>query len=619
MILINNISHVWWNWMGAMLWQVSLVIIIIGVLDFLIKSWVWPQVRYALWLLVFVKLIIPPTLGLDTSIVSLLRPGVERKIIEQFTQPVPPSVEKTESQAGTALALQKDAGGTPEEIVRSSSDKLSWHSAAFLVWSTGVVIFFTLLSVQMIRLRRWHDQQNEREIPSWFHELLVETSQKIGVRRLPAIVFHDKAKTPAVYGLFRPVMLLPAHYFNQLSREEARHVVLHELAHLKRGDLWLHGFSLFMQIVYWFNPLMVWARQQLKHVREICCDLTVAGILKEKTSEYRKTLLNTARGLLTERVEPGLGLMGVFEEPFRLVTRLEWLEKGPWNNRSLYIAASVAAFIIVASLILPMDSVGIKPVAITSTQTQIHQRQNNGSSPAPDDKITSTANSGCYFINEISWIEEYNWWSKVSSSFQEPSKFYLCDRKASLTQDNLTFILDKDANSFTLVSHRTHSYVVMDLPLDIPHIWSDELKWIFKNRTTSGEVKPGRQKENINGRISQMYNVTYWRIVDGKKGSQSETVVWASTDVPFDLELHEQVLFNMRRIFNRDDDLQQELLKIKGAQTRITIYTKRFPRETRYCSEIIDILEQAPPVEALSIPENYIQKEKIEPRDLGFK
>ena len=56
----NDIAQIWWQWMGSMFWQVSLLIILITALDMAIRRWAWPQVRYALWGLVFLKLIIPP-------------------------------------------------------------------------------------------------------------------------------------------------------------------------------------------------------------------------------------------------------------------------------------------------------------------------------------------------------------------------------------------------------------------------------------------------------------------------------------------------------------------------------------------------------------------------------
>ncbi len=67
---INNIAGVWWAWMWPMFWQVGLLIVLIGLVDLLIRRRVWPQVRYALWLLVLVKLVLPPSLALPTSLTS---------------------------------------------------------------------------------------------------------------------------------------------------------------------------------------------------------------------------------------------------------------------------------------------------------------------------------------------------------------------------------------------------------------------------------------------------------------------------------------------------------------------------------------------------------------------
>ena len=53
---LNNMADKWFNWEFAIAWQVAVLIAIIWVIDLLIRKWAWPQVRYALWLLVLVKL-----------------------------------------------------------------------------------------------------------------------------------------------------------------------------------------------------------------------------------------------------------------------------------------------------------------------------------------------------------------------------------------------------------------------------------------------------------------------------------------------------------------------------------------------------------------------------------
>jgi beta-lactamase regulating signal transducer with metallopeptidase domain/ketosteroid isomerase-like protein/DNA gyrase inhibitor GyrI len=368
MTLMNEIAHQWWQWMGPMLWQASLLIVVISVLDMLLRKWAWPQVRYALWLLVLIKLVVPPTWSLRTSIVSQVQPGIEQRV--RFIAPrttlfenkpidlsAQRKVQETSVSAQSETASQQPTEPVLTQTTATGTIRPSWQTIAMAVWLVGIITFFALLLGRMLQLRHWHQLQKKREIPQWFHELLVDTAQHLGLQRLPAIVFSNKAVTPAVYGMFRPVMLLPANYFDDLTEEEAAHVLLHELAHLKRGDLWLHGICLLLQIVYWFNPLILWVRRQMKHVREICCDLTVANVLREKTVSYRRTLLNTAKELLTENVEPGLGLLGVFEEPFRLVTRLRWLEKKTWEYRRLMLVTAVTAGLVVTACFLPMAGV----------------------------------------------------------------------------------------------------------------------------------------------------------------------------------------------------------------------------------------------------------------------
>ncbi len=381
---VNQIAQSWWGWMGPMIWQVSLLILIISAIDLFIRRWAWPQVRYAIWLLILIKLLIPPSWTLPSSLISRWQPlaqaRLERVLDVSFRSPkekdivTPPSLPSEIKTARPDLQSSKET--TAAQPAGSSSlpagPRLGWKAVAMMVWILGMAFFTVLLAYRIARLRRWHRQQVEKKtIPVWYYEILVKTADRLRVGRLPAIVFSNEAKAPAIYGVFRPVLLLPAVYLDSLSQEDAEHVLLHELAHLKRGDLWLNGLCLLVQIFYWFNPLLIWTRRQMKHVREVCCDLTIANLLKEKTVKYRQTLLSTARGLLTESVEPGMGLLGVFEDPFRLVIRLKWLEKRTWENRKLITATVVLVTLFMTAGILPMGRASekrIPPVAIDQSE-----------------------------------------------------------------------------------------------------------------------------------------------------------------------------------------------------------------------------------------------------------
>ena len=74
--LLNHIARLLWDWTVSMFWQVGLLILVIACIDLLIRKWAWPQLRYALWSLILVKLLLPPTWSLPSGVIPELQPRV---------------------------------------------------------------------------------------------------------------------------------------------------------------------------------------------------------------------------------------------------------------------------------------------------------------------------------------------------------------------------------------------------------------------------------------------------------------------------------------------------------------------------------------------------------------
>jgi LysM repeat protein len=92
----------------------------------------------------------------------------------------------------------------------------------------------------------------------------------------------------------------------------------------------------------------------MHHLRELCCDATVAGLLKEQTMEYRNTLLDVARRTLSRPTEPSLGLLGLFEDANRLAVRLNWLKKDTHRFRKTRTLLIVLLVGLMLACVLPM-------------------------------------------------------------------------------------------------------------------------------------------------------------------------------------------------------------------------------------------------------------------------
>ncbi|MBN1972198.1 MAG: hypothetical protein JW787_01065, partial [Sedimentisphaerales bacterium] len=403
---INSIAQLWWNWMWPMFWQVSLLVIIIAIADLFLRKRVWPQVRYALWLLVLIKLIIPPGFALSTSIVSQIRAHMPPKSIN-----VEPETAQSESSfkivsenivPETTPRFEPDTFPEKENfilpaestsqshisnpIIVSEKVSIDWKAWLMIGWLAGVIIllFWAITRYHALR-RKFCTKTQKANIPKWFEPLLSETANRLKLRNIPKIAFSDNISSPAVFGTFNPVLVLPAD--RNLSQKIMEHILLHELAHIKRLDLKVNTLTTLLQIVYWFNPLLFFAGKRLRHLRELCCDATVARILREQTTDYRITIMESARRFFTKPTELGMGLLGLFEDSSSLANRLKWLEKKTWKYRTLQIFTVCTVVILMTLYILPMA----KAKKVQAAENTIAQEEQTADSQIdPRERATLT-------------------------------------------------------------------------------------------------------------------------------------------------------------------------------------------------------------------------------------
>src|SRR2546423_1617762 len=88
----------------------------------------------------------------------------------------------------------------------------------------------------------------------------------------PQLVETDLVSTPALAGMFRPVLLLPATLATSLTPGELELVLRHELAHAQRRDVLIGLIVTLIAVVHWFNPLVWLAAARFRAERELACD-----------------------------------------------------------------------------------------------------------------------------------------------------------------------------------------------------------------------------------------------------------------------------------------------------------------------------------------------------------
>jgi len=429
---INHIADLWWSGATAMFWQVGVLIILIGCVDLIIRRWAWPQLRYALWLMVLVKLILPPTISLSTSITSGLQPlarqivakesrrenlnamtamiltNIENAVVESPVVAVSSRDTVTEQQPALVFTGPENVAG---ESLNAVYIKPTWQAYVMAIWLAGMFVLGGWLIIKLLHLRKEDlPPASTASLPESFHVSMARCAERLGLRRLPKVVLTRRVACPAVFGMVRPVLLMPVGYLSKMTRRDTENMILHELAHIKRGDLWVHGFYMLLQIVYWYNPLLWRVRSQMHHLRELCCDATVARLLKDKTNEYRQTLIDVARRFLTKPTEPGLGLLGLFEDSNRLLVRLNWLKKETWRHPKMKMLTIITIIGLMLAFVLPMAQAK-NPQAedtVRSEQLQIEKEnpEKDNSDPTKDTIEENLPNKASQLSNRLGGATE---------------------------------------------------------------------------------------------------------------------------------------------------------------------------------------------------------------------
>jgi hypothetical protein len=120
-------------------------------------------------------------------------------------------------------------------------------------------------------------------------------------------------------------LLLPEPLWSRLDETSRRTILCHELAHLARRDHWVRIFTLMVGTVFWWHPVVWWARRNLAEEAEHCCDAWVTWHMSAATDRraYARALLTTSEFISTAGVPtPALGIGVSTVRAKRLARRL---------------------------------------------------------------------------------------------------------------------------------------------------------------------------------------------------------------------------------------------------------------------------------------------------------
>lgn len=248
------------------LWQSTVILVAAWVLTRVCRR-NSAEIRYWIWFCASLKFLLP------FSLLQQLGDYVGR------TLPAPLALDSALLETGSAIFVPSIAGvgGLAGETLPN----------------LGLIVVTIWVLGASVLLLRWLSQWRA------MHSMLA--SSPLLPMDLPVPVrIVSTGVTPGVFGVFRPVLMLPRAVLSELNESQIQAVLAHEMCHIRRRDNLTAAIHKLIEVIFWFHPLVWWVGANLLREREAACDESVIEDGHEQRV-YAESLLHVCRLGVTAR------------------------------------------------------------------------------------------------------------------------------------------------------------------------------------------------------------------------------------------------------------------------------------------------------------------------------
>lgn len=382
----------------------SVLVLLLLLLKKIFRRILHPKWHYYIWILLLIRLIVPFEPTSSFSIYSVLYSTGESinlplETLTNIQADLPEAISQGEISNNTQLADHQAQDGNGENLSGSTipdtdmADGSVNHTksgsmikiAAFF-WLSGIIIltvYLFCINIAFSRnIRRRYTPLRDLRI-----EGILESCKKIlGLHHTIPVLTSEKMRTPSLYGLITPCILVSDSYMKQLSDDDIKYIFLHELSHYRRKDIAVNWLLTILQIIYFFNPLIWYAFYKIHEDCEIACDAEVLKYLKEdEYQRYGSTIIKLIRLFSESNFIPATAGISKNKTNYRRrIIMISRFKQSKWTGTLLAVI-----------IIFVVASVGLTGCnAATKTQQESTSPSDTPAEPSPSDPTPVTDDSG---------------------------------------------------------------------------------------------------------------------------------------------------------------------------------------------------------------------------------
>jgi beta-lactamase regulating signal transducer with metallopeptidase domain len=280
-----------WDLGGTLLEWILLTLLhgtVLALLTWLLASTllrrVRPAVHAVLWAVVLLKFLIPPAVPVPSGMSAWLGP-FSLAVVESWRSP------RAEAVPETPLSVAA-------ETARTARPEGAW-GLGLLAAASLYVLGLALLSGAFLRrsaaVRRW--VSSLEPAPPALAEEVARLAEGLKLRRVPEVRVTQNRVSPFVMGILQPKLVIPKFLLSGFEPPMRAALFVHELAHLRRGDVLLRWVQSLAGVLLFFWPPVRWACRNLERAAELACDQWAVAVSRVDPEVYARSLLDIARCL----------------------------------------------------------------------------------------------------------------------------------------------------------------------------------------------------------------------------------------------------------------------------------------------------------------------------------
>lgn len=284
-------------------------------------------------------------------------------------------IQPASEYASASAPPQTTAPPTPFVMAALEHPVIRIHSAKFLA---ALAILWTFLSLLMLvrlgigfrKLQRL--KADARPVPPEWQLQLARLSHIHQVRRQTQLLVSHRIAAPMSLGFLRPAILIPQTLLDTLSHAELKHVVLHELAHMRRRDDWTNLAQKLTAALLPIQPALYWIGHRMSIEREMACDDWVV-VATGTAKPYAASLARVAE--LTQWRRADILAAGATGNRSQLFTRVHNMLNETRNAAPRLALAPLLAAIAAAGTLLYVSARAPQMIAFAQTSAHESSRQ----------------------------------------------------------------------------------------------------------------------------------------------------------------------------------------------------------------------------------------------------